>query len=57
MYCYSCIDFDFAGKDLLATEVQFSDEYILLAGHLLHDLYTETGEHVCALVRVLVSDF
>lgn len=34
------------GKDLLATDVQFSDSYLLLAVHLLVDIWEETGKFI-----------
>jgi len=32
-----------AGKDLLSTDLQYVDCYILQAVHTLYDLYIETG--------------
>ena len=44
-----------SGKDLLETETQLSDEYILLASHLLHDLFTETGVFEIKINVILLS--
>ncbi|XP_014770080.1 N-alpha-acetyltransferase 25, NatB auxiliary subunit [Octopus bimaculoides] len=32
------------GKDLLATDIQYADTYLLLAMHLLLDIYNQTGD-------------
>ena len=38
------------GEKLLATDLQHCDNYMLLAAHLLLDIWRETGEKVCHLV-------
>ena len=35
-----------AGKDLLSTDLQYVDCYILLMAHTLYDLYIETGRSI-----------
>jgi len=36
-----------AGKDLLSTDLQYVDCYVLLIVHTLCDLYIETGRCIC----------
>eukprot|EP00041_Stephanoeca_diplocostata_P037827 m.1448084 g.1448084 ORF g.1448084 m.1448084 type:complete len:975 (+) comp25111_c0_seq5:142-3066(+) len=37
------------GKDLKGTEWQYSDPYVLVAAHLLYDLYVESGDQTYVL--------
>jgi len=49
-----CLD---AGKDLLSTDMQYVDCYILLAVHTLYDLYIETGRSIHVLCLFVTCSF
>lgn len=35
-----------SGKDLLKTDLQYSDNFLLLAVHLLLDVWVKTGQYI-----------
>ncbi|KAI9256943.1 N-acetyltransferase B complex non catalytic subunit-domain-containing protein [Sporodiniella umbellata] len=44
------------GKDLEKTELQFGDEFVLIASHILLNLYQEHKEHIFVLQAILLLE-